>query len=240
MEIEKDSYWFNHRNDIILNFVKKYSSFKNFLDIGGGNGFVSKRLQDEGVPTILLEPGIDGVLNAKNRGVENIIQGSLETIKFNSNSMSSVGIFDVLEHIKDDINFLLKIKTCLKKSGKLYLTVPSYNYLWSKDDNDAGHFRRYSFGGLKDLIESSGFNVIFQTYFFSFLPIPIFLFRTIPSFLGFFKNKSGFQRNKNEHKLNGKISYFFLEKILNWELNRIKKNKKIYFGSSIFLIATKK
>ena len=38
---------------------------------------------------ILLEPGKYGVLNAKNRGVENIIQGSLETINFNSNSISS-------------------------------------------------------------------------------------------------------------------------------------------------------
>ena len=42
-------------------------------------------------------------------GVENIIQGSLETINFNSNSISSVGIFDVLEHIEDDVNFILKL-----------------------------------------------------------------------------------------------------------------------------------
>ena len=68
MEIEKDSFWFNHRNDVISNFVKRYSSLETFVDIGGGNGFVSKRLQDEGIPTILLEPGKYGVLNAKNRG----------------------------------------------------------------------------------------------------------------------------------------------------------------------------
>ena len=126
-----------------------------------------------------------------------------------------------------------------KANRKLYITVPSHNYLWSKDDNEAGHFRRYSLRGLKDLIEASGFKIIFQTYFFSFLPIPILLLRTIPSFLGFFKNKSGHLRNKNEHKSNGSINDFFLKKILRWEFNRLNKNKKIYFGSSIFLIASK-
>ena len=57
LQIEEDSFWFNHRNNIIANTVRKHSPNKTFFDIGGGNGFVAKRLQNDGIKTILVEPG---------------------------------------------------------------------------------------------------------------------------------------------------------------------------------------
>ena len=63
--IEKDSFWFNHRNNCIICLAKKYTKDKLFFDIGGGNGFVSKGLEDNGIQTCLIEPGIHGCLNAK-------------------------------------------------------------------------------------------------------------------------------------------------------------------------------
>ena len=43
MQLEEDSFWFNHRNNIIANAVKKHSKGNVFFDIGGGNGFVAKK-----------------------------------------------------------------------------------------------------------------------------------------------------------------------------------------------------
>jgi len=64
LQIEEDSFWFNHRNNIIADSVQKYSPNKTFFDIGGGNGFVAKRLQNDGINTILIEPGKSGAMNA--------------------------------------------------------------------------------------------------------------------------------------------------------------------------------
>ena len=68
LQIEEDSFWFKHRNNIIANSVRKHSPNKTFFDIGGGNGFVAKRLQNDGIKTILVEPGKRGAINANKRG----------------------------------------------------------------------------------------------------------------------------------------------------------------------------
>ena len=59
-QIEQDSFWFNHRNNCIFEAVKKFAPNELFFDIGGGNGFVAKALEDSGINTVLIEPGIKG------------------------------------------------------------------------------------------------------------------------------------------------------------------------------------
>ena len=38
-QIEKFSFWFKHRNRIILNTIRHFPFSGNFADIGGGNGY---------------------------------------------------------------------------------------------------------------------------------------------------------------------------------------------------------
>ena len=63
--IEDDSFWFQHRNECILSVFKQLPPKGTILDVGGGNGFVTKRLLAEGFHSILLEPGAAGAINAK-------------------------------------------------------------------------------------------------------------------------------------------------------------------------------
>ena len=70
--VEEKSYWFQHRNKCISELVKKFAPNKIFFDIGGGNGFVSLGLQKSGIDTILIEPSIQGIRNAKERGLLNL------------------------------------------------------------------------------------------------------------------------------------------------------------------------
>lgn len=237
MQIEQDSFWFDHRNNVIAEAVKKHNQAKLFFDIGGGNGFVSKRLQDEGIEVVLLEPGEMGAINAKKRGLHNIICSTLEDAKFHPHSLDSVGVFDVIEHIENEISFLKQINNFLNEDGLIYITVPAYNFLWSKEDNDAGHFRRYTLAELNGVLDECGFKVIYATYIFSILIAPILLFRAIPSKLGLNKNSSDIVRHKNEHKNRKGILNYLLKKFWKWELNRVKNSKKISFGSSCFVIA---
>lgn len=237
MQIEQDSFWFDHRNNVIAEGVKKHNQGKLFVDIGGGNGFVSKRLQDEGIDVVLLEPGEVGTLNAKKRGLKNIICSTLEDAKFHQDSLDSVGIFDVVEHIENEISFLKQINYFLNADGLIYITVPAFKFLWSKEDNDAGHFRRYTLTELTGILDQCGFKVIYATYIFSILIAPILLFRSIPSKLGLNKNSPDEVRHKKEHKNRKGILDYILKKIWQWELSRVRNSKKISFGSSCFVIA---
>ena len=54
LQLEDNSYWFQHRNNCITELVKHYSPDATFFDIGGGNGFVAKGLEKVGISTILI------------------------------------------------------------------------------------------------------------------------------------------------------------------------------------------
>jgi SAM-dependent methyltransferase len=238
--IEEKSFWFRHRNDIIRSALELSPPPDGapLLDMGGGNGFVAKSIQDMGLDIALVEPGVNGALNAKSRGVDHVICSTLENAQILDECIAGVGLFDVLEHIEGDCDFLKLLHRILKENGKLYLTVPAYQCLWSKDDVEAGHFRRYTKKSLHSVLRDSGFEISYSSYFFQFLPLPIFLFRTIPSFLGLTK-----PIDENKHASEHNPNLGFLQRILNGllgnELSAIRKAKSLMFGGSIILVAIK-
>lgn len=236
--IEQNSLWFEHRNNIIKESIKLHMSNTTFYDIGGGNGFLSLYLQNNGVDVVLVEPGQHGVKNASKRGVKKIICSTFENADFPIESIDNIGLFDVLEHMENDSEFLFKINKCLKANGKVFITVPAYCFLWSVEDSFVGHYRRYTVKKMSKKLIEAGFNIEYATYFFSFLPIPIFIFRTIPSFFKLIR-----RRNLNKSKRTHKIFNFFLRRMLKkkllWELNSVIRRKKLLFGSSLLVIASK-
>ncbi len=232
-QIEENSFWFNHRNDCLATVIENYSIEKTFFDVGGGNGYVSKHIQDKGFDTYLVEPGLDGILNAQKRGVKNLINSVFDD-NFKNSSIPNIGIFDVLEHINNDKSFLENLNKKLQTNGVLYLTVPAYQFLWSFEDVAAGHFRRYTKKKLEELLKNTNFDIVYSTYIFHFLPLPVFVFRTLPSLL---TKRKEVNNAENEHKKNNsKILDCFLKK----ELDCLKKHKSIPFGGSCLIVAKKK
>ena len=117
--IEDNSFWFEHRNNCIVSVVKLYppENGGTIFDIGGGNGFVSLALIHAGFDIALVEPGRIGALNAKKRGLNKVICASIDTAKFKQHSLPAVGLFDVIEHIEDDLSFLKSIQNCINRGG---------------------------------------------------------------------------------------------------------------------------
>jgi len=238
-EIENDSFWFKHRNNCIIEAVKIYSNNEIFFDVGGGNGYVAKGLEENNIKSVLIEPGLEGALNAKERGIENIICSTFEDAGIKPNSCKSLGLFDVVEHIENDNQFLKSIYSILSDNGFVYITVPAYKTLWSKEDDDAGHFKRYTIKQICSTLKDSGFEIEYSTYIFSILPIPVFLFRTIPSLLQFKEKSSKLNKHKQEHSQRKGILSSILNNVWKRELGYIKQKKKIPFGGSCFVIAKK-
>jgi len=238
-QIEQDSFWFNHRNKCIIEAVKKFAPNDLFFDIGGGNGFVAKALEEEGFSTVLIEPGIQGCLNAKKRGLPNIVCSTLENASFKTSSISSIGLFDVVEHIENDLEFLTNINNYLVSKGLVFITVPAFNFLWSNEDTEAGHYRRYTIKKLSSVLIKAGFEIVYATYIFSILPVPVFLRRSLPSRLGMHKNAAEINKYVNEHKTKKGVTDKIMNSVWSYELGRIKNGKKIFTGGSCFMVAKK-
>ncbi|HYG51095.1 MAG TPA: methyltransferase domain-containing protein [Flavobacteriales bacterium] len=238
-QIENNSFWFKHRNNCIVEAVKKYAPNSLFFDVGGGNGFVAMGLQDAGIQTVLVEPGIHGCLNAKKRGLSTVVCSTFENASFKNSSLPAVGLFDVVEHIEQDHDFLKRVHTYLAVKGFVFITVPAYNSLWSNEDRDAGHFRRYTLSKLEKLVETSGFSIVYSTYIFSVLPFPIFFSRALPSRLGLNKKSHALDKHIQEHKPKKGAIDSLLNRVWQKELAKISKEKKIRFGGSCMLVAQK-
>jgi len=235
--IEDDSFWFNHRNACILQAITHHPPSGLLIDVGGGNGFVTRGIQQAGYETALLEPNLQGIKNARKRGISNLICSTWQDAKFKQNTLPAIGLFDVLEHIEDDLGFLKNMHQALQENGRLYLTVPAHQFLWSAVDEFDGHYRRYSPKTLSLILQSAGFSVRFITYFFGFLMPPIFLLRTLPSRLKFMKpdNIENTSQDDKVPPLFNALFGWFGQK----ELETIKNGKSLSLGSSCLCVADK-
>lgn len=235
-DIEDKSYWFQHRNNIILSCMKKIPPENNIIfDVGGGNGNISAFLQKNGYMPIMFEPGKNGVINANLRGVKNIFCSFFSKENIICNSCESVGLFDVIEHVEDDLKFLEEIYELVKPNGKIYITVPAHKFLWSSED-EKDHYRRYNKKNLKDVVSKAGFKILYCSYFFYFLPVPIFIARSLPYKL--FGNKNTKELKKEEFVTSEKFNSI-IHKLLLPEIKRVDSLKEGFWGSSLILVAEK-
>ena len=240
-EIEDNSFWFRHRNNCITEMISNYPPTGNvpIFDIGGGNGFVAKGLMNAGWDTVVVEPGASGARNAKKRGLPHVICATTLTAKFESETLPAIGAFDVVEHIEDDVGFLNHLWDLLVPGGMLYVTVPAYQALWSHEDADGGHFRRYRLNNLNKKFSKSGFQLLYSTYIFSFLPFIIFLLRTLPFRLNLVRADQSITSVRKDHSSPNGLYGRVLKAIMTWELSRIRKNRSILLGGSCMVTAKK-
>ncbi len=215
------------------------------IDIGGGNGYTTNFLEKQNINTALLEPALEACVNAKKRGLNNIVCGVLSDEDVTDNSIDQAMLLDVLEHIENDVDFLKLLNKKMPSDGKVLITVPAMQVLWSSEDDSAGHFRRYNLKLLKETAEKAGFKVEYINYFFEFGFLPILLIRVLLEKLGLLK-KSGL-RNKNEKKKiadkqfkqRGGIIGSVLNLCERIELKRLVKGKRVRFGSSLICVIKK-
>jgi SAM-dependent methyltransferase len=234
-EVEESSFWFAHRNDVIAAAVKRFPPRGAIFDIGSGNAFVAKGLAGLGYDVVPIEPGRDGALNALKRGLTNVVRGTLADTRFHPGTLGAVGLFDVLEHIEDDVAFLRSIRPLLTDGAPVYLTVPSGPWLWSVDDEAAGHFRRYVPRTLGAAFDAAGFEILYLTHFFALLTLPVALLRALPSRFGM-RTAVGEGSIRREHAVDGSAGKI-LARLLAGETRTVARGRSIPFGTSILAVA---
>lgn len=240
-EIEDGSFWFSHRNKIIAEVIEKVPFSGDFADIGGGNGFQLQNIQklNKNHKNILIEPGYEGCLNGRSRNIAYVYNMTFEEFDFEEFNIAGVSMFDVVEHIEDDIAFLKGLYSNLKKGTKVYITVPTHNYLWSDVDDYGGHFKRYNRKMVNQLAKDSGFKLIYFSYFFKYLMPISFLLRAIPYKLGKrLTNAQIMSAETEQHAPKGfvKTVFDFFEKR---EISKIRRGDISHGASCIFVLEKK-
>lgn len=185
-EIEKKHFWHIGRKEIIYQILRKIMTkdFKDLkmIELGCGNGNVLKYLHQQGINI----EGSDLFLEAL-KFCQQIINVPLYQINalrtpFRDASYDIIGLFDLLEHIKNDAELLKEAYRICKPQGKIILTVPAHQHLWSYFDVLSHHQRRYCKKELVNKLEKAGFQIE-KISFYMFFLFPIYwAFRKINLF----------------------------------------------------------
>jgi SAM-dependent methyltransferase len=239
LSVEDSSFWFRHRNRCILQAIKLFPPSGAFFDVGGGNGYVAAAIQEAGLQVVLVEPKLAGVRNAVKRGIRLVVRATLEDAGVLPGTLPAVGLFDVVEHIRDDAGFLAGINRLIVPGGRVFITVPAYQWLWSGEDILAGHARRYTVRTLRRLLESTGYAVEFATYFFGFLPLPILLRRVLPYRLGLAPKRITEDAVRSDHEIGHALIGRILQVLTKRELSRIAEQRPLRVGGSCMAVARK-
>lgn len=238
--IEDRHFWFRARNRLIFELVKKLSSQLQpgyrVLEVGCGTGNVLKTLRQacpEG-RVVGLELWFNGLRFAQQRSAGPLVQGDVRNSPFGK-PFDLIGMFDVLEHVPEEVETLKALREALTPGGRLILTVPAHQYLWSYFDEAAHHCRRYSIHGIRTRLVEAGFDVEFTSQFMSCIFPMVWLWRKV----------SGRQRGSVDAKaltdrefrviplVNG-----VLAALLNLEARWISHGHKLPIGTSLIVVAT--
>ncbi len=231
---EEKHFWFRARCKLIAWAIETYFPDTDCLiELGCGNGVVLSYLEKRfhGIQFIGADMFIEGLLPASRRLARSqLIQMDILNPAIKAR-FDVVGMFDVLEHIDDDDQALVKLLDFLKPGGGAIITVPQHPFLWSASDNVACHKRRYSRKDLFEKLSEAGFKTLRIASFISFL-LPFLL-------LSRWKAKVG---DENPILREFRIPHNFnvaFGKICDLELFLMKKGLTMPFGGSLVAIAQK-
>ncbi|MFA7336410.1 MAG: hypothetical protein WC028_06465 [Candidatus Obscuribacterales bacterium] len=76
----------------------------------------------------------------------------------------SIGMFDFIEHLEDDLPPLKVAYTVLNQGGKLFVSVPAHQELYSNVDRLMSQYRRYSKESLEKSLREAGFKTVKVQY----------------------------------------------------------------------------
>jgi len=143
----------------VYRIIKKCLKKGEVLEIGAGNGIMTKILINRGINTYSSDKSDKMIkeLEKLNKNVLNLdIENKKQVKKLSKlRKYGNLLCLNVLEHIKDDSKALKNMELLLKRKGTLIIQVPQYRILFNSLDSELKHFRRYE---KEEIIEKCAFS----------------------------------------------------------------------------------
>ena len=180
--IEDRHFWFRARNKVVAALVAqiaaRLATGYRVLEIGCGSGNVLRVLEracPRGV-VVGMDLFMEGLQYARQRTSCPLLQGDVHNPPF-STQFDLIGLFDVLEHLPDDLRVLRNLQAMLAPGGVLLLTVPAHRSLWSYFDEASRHCRRYELTELEEKLSRTGYRVEYVTPYMASIFLLVWLRR---------------------------------------------------------------
>ncbi len=171
-ELDQRHWWYRARREVLAALIRREvqpPANARVLEIGCGTGHNLAMLGEFGsVDALELDDEARAV--AEQRLGKSVMRAPLpELAGVPERHYDLIGAFDVIEHIDDDQAALASIAGRLKPGGKLVVTVPAHQWMWSAHDVVNHHKRRYSKRALRALVQGSSLKLERSGYFNSLL-----------------------------------------------------------------------
>ncbi len=134
------------------------------VELGYGSGAVLELLSERGFRATGLDMSASAAVLARARVARlpaerrpDVLVGGFEQLDDLRGEAGALLMFEVLEHVEDDLGLLREIHTLLGADGRLILSVPAHQARFSRVDEMAGHFRRYDRFELTAKLRETGF-----------------------------------------------------------------------------------
>jgi 2-polyprenyl-3-methyl-5-hydroxy-6-metoxy-1,4-benzoquinol methylase len=149
--------------NLLLDEFEKYRKSNRILDVGCGVGFFLEQAKKRGWEVYGTEYSQKAIEICKEKGIQ-IVDGILDSMKFDYHDFDVVTSFEVIEHINNPVDELRQIRSLLRKGGLFYCTTPNFNsllrYYLKENYNVIGypeHLSYYTRRTLSALLRNSGF-----------------------------------------------------------------------------------
>jgi SAM-dependent methyltransferase len=169
-EAEDTHWWYRGLRGAIFTMLRLGKAKKRnpaILDAGCGTGGVLAALRDAGFTNT---EGFDfsetAIHFCRERGLENVRQGSLLDIPFDGDSFDVAISCDVLNDagLSDEDRALRELYRVLKPGGRLFLNLPALKLLTSEHDRATSVVRRYTRRDISVKLEAAGFKIHRASY----------------------------------------------------------------------------
>lgn len=226
----ESNWWFKAKDNLILSMSLDLPRDSSVLDVGCGNGRLLKKLSNYYNKDSLygIDPSALAVKLAKEGVGINVKMGCIENLDFAPSYFDHVIASDVLEHIENDNAAYDQLLKVLKPQGRLIITVPAHQWLWSSHDEALDHKRRYSSLSLKKLLKRENIEIEKIGYFYGIVFPAFIVSRLLDRFI---KTDS-----ESKHEIFPGMVEKILFKFTEFELNFLN----LPFGSTLYAQVRKK
>lgn len=239
-EYQQGHWWFHGRSRILKTLLGEiaWAPRARVLEIGVGPGVGLRDRYPAHVELVGVEPDEKNARRASSCSGVPVYVGSAEKLPVEMGDIlfDAITMFDVLEHVEDDLGTLVALSRRLVPGGKLIMTVPAYRWMWGEQDDVSRHFRRYSLGMLRKCVEAAGYKVKRATYFNTLLFPPVAMFRLIKGLGKSAKRGEGGAAARSDFE----YSLGPVDAVLGWVFgfeSHLLRFMNLPFGVSVFMSA---
>lgn len=230
--VEADHWWYRSRRRIFSSVLKRFVSANPdiALDFGCGTGGNFALLN-----FCHHVFGVDAHPESVSRAAEKapvVRYSDVEGWPVATNAVDLISAFDVIEHIDDDLKAMKMLRFSLKPAGRMIVSVPAYQWLWSEHDERLHHKRRYTAAQLREVGVKAGFELEYLTYHNSLL-LPLSILLRLLSRVT--RGKLAVNEDRVPHPLINKTLEIFYAS----ESHLIKRGIRLPFGLSVLAVFTK-